>query len=74
MILLVLIAFILSGWTIIAQRQSKRATVRQPVWEYKTSGPIGEKEMNALGAEGWELAGVTAYADNSAFYFKRRKG
>jgi lipopolysaccharide export system protein LptC len=72
---LALIAFLLSGWTIIAQRQTKHAavTLRQPAWEYKVTGPIAEKDMNALGADGWELAGVSAYADNFAFYFKRRK-
>jgi hypothetical protein len=74
--ILALVAFISSGWTIIAQRQGKRAaaTLRQPAWEYKMTGPLSEKDMNALGAQGWELAGATAYADNSAFYFKRRKG
>jgi hypothetical protein len=56
--------------------------VREDVrWEYKTvehdlsAGPaIGEAELNALGAEGWEMAGVFAHGNRVSFYFKRLAG
>jgi len=47
-------------------------------WEYKylvrnpvDEPPIGEEELNALGAEGWELAAVFAGPGSVHFYFKR---
>ena len=53
--------------------------VRENVrWEYKTverelpAGPaIDEAELNALGGEGWEMAGVLAHGNRVSFYFKR---
>jgi Domain of unknown function (DUF4177) len=48
------------------------------VWEYKllTKPMTGEevpseKELNELGAAGWELVGVTTVRDAVRFYFKR---
>ena len=50
------------------------------VWEYKHlvdelrgDGGATERRMNALGAEGWELAGVAAHRDTALFWFKRLK-
>ena len=48
-----------------------------PAWEYrqlhKSGGvPPDEAELNALGAEGWELAGVAPDAGGVRFYFKRQ--
>ena len=50
----------------------------KPVWQYKevVRDLIKEKtptedELNALGAEGWELAGVFSDAMLVHFYFKR---
>ena len=50
------------------------------VWEYKHlvdelpgDGTTAERRMNALGAEGWELAGVAAHRDTAHFWFKRLK-
>jgi hypothetical protein len=56
--------------------------VREDVrWEYKTveralsgEAAIGEAELNELGAEGWELAGVLAHENKVSFYFKRMVG
>jgi hypothetical protein len=53
--------------------------VREDIrWEYKTVGRdlsaevvIGEAELNALGAEGWELAGILTHEGKASFYFKR---
>jgi hypothetical protein len=32
-----------------------------------------EEELNALGAEGWELVGIVALPETSQFYFKRAR-
>jgi hypothetical protein len=49
-----------------------------PAWEYmesERSVATGQlptaAELNALGAEGWELAGVVQAGDLAHFYFKR---
>jgi hypothetical protein len=57
-----------SGWA-----QQSRVT-----WEYKTEGKCSdEKRINALGAEGWELAGFTStesgLGGNWRCIFKRPK-
>ena len=50
-----------------------------PTWEYKhlTRPPdapdLDEGELNALGADGWELAGVVAGPQATHFYFKRER-
>jgi hypothetical protein len=46
----------------------------QPVWEYKhvsAEGTPDEAQLNALGAEGWELVGVLPAANAVHLYFKR---
>lgn len=47
-------------------------------WEYKQltrnlkkEKPLDETELNALGAEGWEMSGVTQHPPTIYFYFKR---
>lgn len=49
-----------------------------PVWTYRhVQRPLAEltalseAELDALGAEGWELAGVTAEGQTAHFFFKR---
>lgn len=49
-----------------------------PTWEYKRllrrvpdESPPDEAELNALGADGWELVSVYAEAGVVHFYFKR---
>jgi hypothetical protein len=51
------------------------------VWEYKLLSrnlskeeAPGEEELNRLGKEGWELAGVFTDSPFVHFYFKRLKG
>ena len=81
LILLVFAICCLTAPTAFSQRQnknhaqSKRVTAPRgvPLWEYKITGPITQEDINKLGAEGWELAAATAYPDNAALYFKRRK-
>jgi hypothetical protein len=52
----------------------------EPRWEYKeverdlAEGTLpSEEELNALGAEHWELAGVVSEAGRVHFYFKRER-
>jgi hypothetical protein len=51
----------------------------EPRWEYKevvreaSTGLLSEAELNALGADGWELAGVVPAAVEVHFYFKRER-
>ena len=47
-------------------------------WEYEqiirnveNEKPLDETELNALGAEGWEMSGVTQQPPFAHFYFKR---
>jgi hypothetical protein len=42
-------------------------------WEYKVvvQDAMSGEELNALGAEGWELVGVVALPEKPQFYFKR---
>lgn len=50
-----------------------------PVWEYRhlqrtvagDAPPLSEEELNALGADGWELAAVIPGGTGVHFYFKR---
>jgi hypothetical protein len=52
----------------------------EPRWEYKelirdlkSEGPLSESELNALGEEHWELAGVLNEGARAHFYFKRER-
>ena len=50
----------------------------QPHWEYRElvregSDLVSETELNALGAEGWELTGVAPVGDAVHFYLKRER-
>ena len=51
---------------------------KQLKWEYKQivrnlekEEPLDEAELNTLGEEGWELAGIAQRAPLAYFYFKR---
>jgi hypothetical protein len=51
----------------------------EPLWEYKEvvrqvpTGLLTEAELNALGAERWELAGIIPAGGQVHFYFKRER-
>lgn len=52
----------------------------EPSWEYKqlvrdpkTDGLPTEAELNELGKEHWELAGVVREEDGVHFYFRRER-
>ncbi len=46
----------------------------EPKWEYRTVIGPRDADLNALGAEGWELvSAIPQPGDRAAYYFKRRK-
>jgi hypothetical protein len=51
----------------------------EPRWEYReivrdpATGLISTDELDALGAEHWELAGIVTASDGVHFYFKRER-
>jgi hypothetical protein len=51
----------------------------EPRWEYTvvvrdaSAGPLSEPELNALGAEHWELVGMVTAEAGIHFYFKRER-
>jgi hypothetical protein len=51
----------------------------EPRWEYKevireiTGDLLSEAELNALGADRWELAGIVPAGTQVHFYFKRER-
>jgi hypothetical protein len=63
----------LIGWTGYAQRSRPR----RPTWEYKSAtfsnGNTFEKELNELGAQGWELVEVAEVVGVQVYIFKRPK-
>jgi hypothetical protein len=68
---LVVGAFVL-GRSLVAEAQ----TARQPqkvVWEYKDAANLSLAAMNVLGAEGWELVGMTVYEKEIYYVFKKAK-
>ena len=73
--------------TIIPPQEPKQSEpIRPPMiyvktsskWEYKQivrnlkkDGALSDEELNALGAEGWEMSGVAQQPPLTYFYFKR---
>ena len=51
----------------------------QPKWEYRTllkssdDAPLTEQDLNAMGADGWELVGVVRLSRNVQLFFKRAR-
>lgn len=52
---------------------------KQLKWEYKqivrnleSEKPLDEKELNALGEDGWEMTGIAQQPPLGYFYFKRQ--
>jgi hypothetical protein len=51
----------------------------EPRWEYKvavrdaSAGSLSEPELDALGAEHWELVGIVPSEGRIHFYFKRER-
>ena len=69
----VVIALVVVCLLAYGQAPSSRPATMQ--WEYKVTSYLNEGELNRLGAEGWELAGIMSPGDGVAvgLYFKRPK-
>lgn len=52
-------------------QEATRWTYTVVVRPLTTDSPLTEEELNALGAQGWELAGIVTTAHNASYYFKR---
>jgi hypothetical protein len=64
--------FTIGAFAIFTQTQKAQPQVTV-VWEYKFEYSINEKKANELGAQGWELAGMTQNGALTAYVFKRQK-
>jgi hypothetical protein len=59
---LVVIAALIAAAFLIgrtADAQQDRRAPRPPVWEYRDGANLTLKQLNDLGADGWELARIT---------------
>ena len=68
------------GWPTTPEARVEPPLVSiEPRWEYKeivrniTTGLMSEAELNALGAEHWDLAGIASAGAQVHFYFKRER-
>ena len=52
-------------------KESVKWEYKQIVRDLKKENPPYEAELNALGAEGWEMSGVAQQTPFAYFYFKR---
>jgi len=79
--LIVVCCLCVAGWTAHAQLQRSNS---QQTWEYQevqlSATSVATPALNRLGAQGWELVGVTAACPSAASgtclyyaYFKRAK-
>jgi hypothetical protein len=56
-----------------ADAQQDRRTPRPPVWEYRDGANLTLIQLNAMGADGWELSCVTPYGKDYYYILKRVK-
>ena len=71
-VVLGLSAAFLVGRTVTADAQTQKAPARV-VWEYKDGANMSEPQLNALGADGWELCTLVQYGKDYYYIFKRPK-
>ena len=60
------------AWWVEHRAAMKRATAK-PRWEYRRNFNLGDSDLDAEGAEGWELVQMESQNGNRVFYFKRPK-
>jgi hypothetical protein len=69
--LMVFVVAIAIGIALTAGAQQK--TPKQTGWEYRDGANLTIGQLNALGAEGWELVITTQYDRNLYYILKRPK-
>jgi hypothetical protein len=67
--LLLAVCLLVIGVTLFAQ--TSKAPVRQH-WEYKDGANLTIEQVNAYGAEGWELATVVSFGEANNYYIFKR--
>jgi hypothetical protein len=73
---LVLIAALIAAAFLVgrtADAQQDRRSPKPPVWEYRDGANLTLPQLNAMGAEGWELSCVTLYGKDYYYILKRVK-
>lgn len=70
LIVLCVLAVFALGRTADAQ-QDKRP--KHVIWEYRDAANLNLTQLNAMGAEGWELVVITPYGKDYYYVFKRAK-
>ena len=70
-VLLALFLVVLLTWTAFSQLQ--KGQTQHPVWEYHDGANLQIKELNDLGAQGWELTTIVPYGTDYYYVFKRRQ-
>lgn len=59
-----------AGWHASAQKEN----AGRVAWEYRATVNASERDLNNLGAEGWEMVGFNIdQSQNRYVYFKRAK-
>jgi len=56
-----------------ADAQQDRRQTKPAVWEYRDGANLTLVQLNAMGAEGWELSCVTLYGKDYYYILKRVK-
>src|SRR5262249_31289363 len=69
-VLVVLVAMCMWGWTALGQRQSATSIQWEYAATYVQNGASGPALLNEFGAQGWELVSI---APDGAAYLKRQK-
>lgn len=73
---LVLIAALIAAAFLVgrtADAQQDRRSPKPLVWEYRDGANLTLTQLNAMGAEGWELSCVTLYGKDYYYILKRVK-
>jgi hypothetical protein len=73
---LVLISSLIAAAFLIGRAgdvQQDRRPPGQPVWEYRDGANLTMNQLNAMGAEGWELSCMTPYGKDYYYILKRVK-
>ena len=52
-------------------KESLKWEYKQIVRNLKKEGTLSDEELNAIGAEGWEMSGIAQQPPLTYFYFKR---